>query len=74
MESASQVEKFRCRNTEVQEQNCFNNVSSTHLNQFSFALGVSNCAQIHLGVLSTSTKQSKEAQFRSPGGECRGIV
>ena len=73
MEKASQVQKFRCSNTEVQKQNCFNNVSLTHLNQFSFPIGVRNCTQIHLGVLSTSTEQWEEAQFRSPGGEGDGI-
>ena len=57
MESASQVQKCRCRNTELQKQNCFNNVSLTHLNQFTFPLGVGDCTQIHLGVVSTSTEQ-----------------
>ena len=36
--NASQVHKFRCRNAEVQNQNCINNVSFAHLNQFSFSL------------------------------------
>ena len=41
-----QMQKYRSA-----KQNCFDNVSLTHLNQFSFPIGVRNCTQIHLGVL-----------------------